>query len=91
MADVDELFSCFDDEAEEKQPTVPVVMEVDEKSLQEVENSWVFLFSHRTMWSKTEINFRNVDEISHKRPLESDDASEQAKKLRVESLLDDIK
>lgn len=43
------------------------------------------------MWSKTEINFRNADETSHKRPLESDDASEQAKKLRVESLLDDIK
>lgn len=39
MADVDELFSCFDDEAEEKQPTVPVVMEVDEKSLQEGEKS----------------------------------------------------
>lgn len=31
MADVDELFSCFDDEAEDKQPTVPVVMEVDEQ------------------------------------------------------------
>lgn len=31
MADVDELFSCFDDEGEDKQPTVPVVMEVDEK------------------------------------------------------------
>lgn len=38
-----------------------------------------------------QINFRNADETSHKRPLESDDASEQAKKLRVESLLDDIK
>lgn len=37
MADVDELFSCFDDDAEEKQPTVPVVMEVDEKSLEESE------------------------------------------------------
>lgn len=36
MSDVDELFSCFDDETEEKQPTVPVVMEVDEKS-QEIE------------------------------------------------------
>ncbi len=31
MGDIDELFSCFDEEAEEKQPTVPVVMETDEK------------------------------------------------------------
>lgn len=39
MGDVDELFSCFDDETEEKQPTVPVVMEVDEKSQENEEKS----------------------------------------------------
>lgn len=39
----------------------------------------------------TKINFRNADETSHKRPLDADDAADQAKKLRVESLLDDIK
>lgn len=39
----------------------------------------------------TKIIFRNADETSHKRPLDADDAAEQAKKLRVESLLDDIK
>lgn len=30
MGDVDELFNCFDDENEEKQPTVPIVVDVDE-------------------------------------------------------------
>lgn len=29
MADVDELFDCFDDENEDKQPTVPIVLDVD--------------------------------------------------------------
>lgn len=32
MGDVDELFDCFDDENEEKQPTVPIVMEIEENS-----------------------------------------------------------
>jgi hypothetical protein len=32
MADVDELFNCFDEEEEEKQPTVPIVMEVEEQN-----------------------------------------------------------
>jgi hypothetical protein len=31
MAEIDELFSCFDEENEEQQPTVPVVMDVDDK------------------------------------------------------------
>lgn len=32
MADVDELFSCFDEEAEDQQFIVPVVMDVDLKT-----------------------------------------------------------
>ena len=32
MAEVDELFDCFEDENEEVQPTVPIVMEVEENS-----------------------------------------------------------
>lgn len=39
MAEVDDFFSCFDEENEEKQPTVPVVMEVDEKSTDDTEKS----------------------------------------------------
>lgn len=30
MADVDDLFNCFDDENDEKQPTVPIVLDVEE-------------------------------------------------------------
>lgn len=32
MAEVDELFDCFDDENEDKQPTVPIVLDVDENT-----------------------------------------------------------
>lgn len=32
MADVDELFNCFDDDEDEKQPTVPIVMDVAENA-----------------------------------------------------------
>lgn len=32
MADVDELFDCFDAENEDKQPTVPIVLDVDENA-----------------------------------------------------------
>lgn len=32
MADVDELFDCFDAEEEEKQTIVPVVVEVEENT-----------------------------------------------------------
>jgi hypothetical protein len=39
MAELDDLFSCFDEENEEKQPTVPVVMEVDEKFDEKAEKS----------------------------------------------------
>lgn len=39
MGDVDELFSCFDDEGEEDQQIVPVVMETEEKSEDKDEKS----------------------------------------------------
>lgn len=32
MADVDELFNCFDDEDEEKQTEVPIVLDVTENA-----------------------------------------------------------
>lgn len=32
MADVDELFNCFEEENEEQQQSVPIVMEVDVNS-----------------------------------------------------------
>lgn len=38
MADVDELFNCFDDDDEEKQPTVPIVMDVDDDAEGEASN-----------------------------------------------------
>lgn len=31
MGDVDQLFDCFDDEVEEKQLTLPIVIEIDPK------------------------------------------------------------
>lgn len=39
MANVDDLFSCFDEEVEEKQPTVPIVMEIDDKNEEEDEKT----------------------------------------------------
>lgn len=39
MGDVDELFSCFNDEGEDQQTIVPVVMETDAKDEQTEENS----------------------------------------------------
>lgn len=32
MAEVDDLFNCFDEDEEEKQPTVPIVVDVDENT-----------------------------------------------------------
>lgn len=32
MADVDELFNCFDDDNEEKQTAVPIVLDVPENT-----------------------------------------------------------
>jgi hypothetical protein len=32
MGEVDELFNCFDDDDEEKQTTVPIVLEADENA-----------------------------------------------------------
>jgi hypothetical protein len=38
MADVDELFNCFDEEEEEKQPTVPIVVDVDDAADENASN-----------------------------------------------------
>lgn len=41
MCEVDELFNCFDEDEEEKQPTVPVVVEVDESIEGETSEKYV--------------------------------------------------
>jgi hypothetical protein len=38
MAEVDDLFNCFDEEEEEKQPTVPIVVDDNENSGDKAEN-----------------------------------------------------
>lgn len=38
MAEVDELFNCFDEEEDEKQPTVPIVVDVDENGAEKAED-----------------------------------------------------
>lgn len=55
MADVDELFNCFDEEEEEKQPTVPIVVDVDDDAEENVSNEWVN--KNRKMCSSSILNF----------------------------------
>lgn len=38
MAEVEDLFNCFDEEEEEKQPTIPIVVDVDENGAVNPEN-----------------------------------------------------
>lgn len=55
MADVDELFNCFDEEEKEKQPTVPIVVDVDDDAEENVSNEWVN--KNRKMCSSPILNF----------------------------------
>lgn len=37
MADVDDLFNCFDEEVEDKQTTVPIVLDLEPNNDESVE------------------------------------------------------
>jgi hypothetical protein len=82
MAEVDDLFNCFDEENDEKQPVAPVVFQ---------EDGYVNKFKN-VLIMKILVFFRNENDLSLKRVLEDDEeAGESSKKPRIESLLDDIK
>lgn len=38
MSEVDELFDCFDQDEEEKQTTVPIIVDVDKENVEKTEN-----------------------------------------------------